>query len=142
METKKFSDGEKEFARSLVKQVPFVELLGIELVDIEPGWATCRLRVEAKHTRGAAFMHGGVTASLVDTVAAFAVGSLTGSPAHAVTVDLTVHYLRPIRAEARATARVLREGKRLLTVSAEVFDETGELAATALATYSKIKHAS
>ena len=138
-EQTKLTEAEKEFARNLMKQIPFVVNLGIELIDIERGEATCRLILEEKHFRGGNFLHGGVTASLIDTVTAFAVGSVTGTPANAVTVDLSVHYLRPIFKEAVAKAKVLRAGKRLLTVSADVFDEKGELAATALTTYSRIK---
>lgn len=137
-EQAKVTEAEKEFARNLIKQIPFVQMLGIELVEIERGEVTCRILLEEKHMRGGNFLHGGVTASLIDTVTAFAVGSILGSPANAVTVDLTIHYLRPIFKEAVAKAKVLRAGKRLLTVSAEVFDENGTLAATALTTYSKI----
>lgn len=137
-EKRKFTEAEKDFARNLMTSVPFNNLLGIELVDLEYGEAVCKITVEEKHLRGGGFMHGGVTASLVDTAAAFAVGSVLGIPINAVTVDLTIHYLRPIFREATAKAKVLRAGKRLLTISAEVFDEKGALAATALTTYSKI----
>lgn len=140
-ENKTLTEAEKEFARSLVRQIPFVKLLDIELVDIEPGAATCRLAVAEKHTRQAAFLHGGATASLIDTAMAFAIGALLGSPANAVTVDLSVHYLRPIRQTATATARILRDGKRLLTAQCDVFNEDNALAATALATYSRINGA-
>jgi uncharacterized protein (TIGR00369 family) len=138
MEFEKLTAEEKEYAQQIIKMIPFVQLLGIELVDLERGTATCRLLLNEKHMRGGAFLHGGVTASLIDTATAFAVGSIIGTPANAVTVDLTIHYLRPILREAIVIARVLRAGKRLLTVSAEVFDENKELAATALTTYSKI----
>lgn len=132
------TEAEKQFARELLARVPFNNLIGIELVEIERGEAICRLTVEAKHQRGGGFLHGGATASLIDTTTAFAVGSLVGSPGNAVTVDLTIHYLRPIFAAAVAKAKVVRAGKRLLTVSCEVFDEHEKLAATALTTYSKI----
>lgn len=138
MDEIKLTEADKEFARNLIKQIPFVAGLGIELIDVEYGEAICKLILEEKHMRGGNFLHGGVTASLIDTVTAFAVGTVTGSPANAVTVDLTIHYLRPIRREALAKAKVLRAGKRLLTVTADVFDESGKLAATGLSTYSKI----
>ena len=50
-----------------------------------------------------------------------------------------VNYLRPLReGTATATARVLRAGRRLITVSADVFDDGGNLAATALSTYLRL----
>ena len=55
------------------------------------------------------------------------------------TVDLTIHYLRPLtEGTARASARVVRAGKRVITVSAELVDEHGKLAATAISTYLRL----
>lgn len=126
-------------ARKVLAENPFLQLLEIELDHVENGEAICRLPAQEKHTRSGAFLHGGATASLIDTATAFAVGSVLGNMTSGVTVDLTIHYLRPVRVgEIVAKARVVRAGKRLLTVSAEVFGADGKLAAAALATYSKI----
>ncbi len=134
------TEAQKEYARRILTLNPFVKMLGIELVDLAHGEATCSLKVEEKHERAGGFLHGGVTASLIDTVLAFAVATHLASGENSVTIDLTVHYLRPLyRGEITARAKVLRAGKRIVTASAEVFDETGELAATALSTYSKIR---
>lgn len=130
---------ETSAAQQVLAKNPYLQLLGIELDRLADGEAICRLRAEEKHTRIGDFLHGGATASLIDTAMAFAVGSVLGTAAHAVTVNLTIHYLRPISAgEIIAKSTVRQAGKRLLTVAAEVFDASGELAATALATYSKI----
>ncbi len=127
-------------AQKVLAENPFLKLLGIEVEYMGEGEAVCRLRAEEKHTRIGGFMHGGATASLIDTTMAFAVGSILGNVMEAVTTDLTIHYLRPIRAgETIAKARVVRNGKRLLTISADIFDVDGKLAATALSTYSRIE---
>ena len=53
-----------------------------------------------------------------------------------VTVDLTVHFLRPVSAgRVEARAEVLRAGRRVVTVSIEASDSAGKLVATALTTY-------
>ena len=135
----KITDEHKQFARQILSENPFVEMLGIELIELELGEAVCRLRVEEKHERRGGFVHGGVTASLIDTVTALAVATHLQPGENSVTVDLTVHFLRPIfRGAVTARAKVLRAGKRIVTLSAEVFDDKGELAASALTTYSKI----
>ncbi len=55
--------------------------------------------------------------------------------------NLTISYLRPLlTGRARATARVLRVGRRLIAVSAEVSSDDGSLAATALSTYIRLAH--
>jgi uncharacterized protein (TIGR00369 family) len=53
-----------------------------------------------------------------------------------VTVDLTVHFLRPTSAgRVEARAAVLRAGRRVLILSVEARDETGILIATSTMTY-------
>jgi uncharacterized protein (TIGR00369 family) len=70
---------------------------------------------------------------------AFAIIQLLGDNEHTVTVDLTIHYLRPLSAgTARASARVVRAGKRVITVSAELFDHNDKLSATAISTYLRL----
>ena len=134
------TEEQKKLARQILSENPFVEMLGLELVELERGEAICRLNIEEKHERRGGFTHGGVTASLVDTVSALAAATHLGHGESSVTVDLTIHFLRPIfRGEITASAKVLRAGKRIITLSAEVFDDKGELAASALATYNKIK---
>jgi len=54
-------------------------------------------------------------------------------------VDLTITYLRPLtKGRVTAEARVVRNGRRLVAVSADAFSEDGKLAATALSTYLKL----
>ena len=125
-------------AQKVLAENPFLNLLGIEVEQIGEGEAICRLRAQEKHMRAGAFLHGGATATLIDTAMAFAVGSILGNVMNAVTADLTIHYLRPVQAgEIIAKARVVRVGKRLLTVSADVFDADERLAATAISIYSR-----
>ena len=55
------------------------------------------------------------------------------------TIDLTVHYLRPHTSGTfTCTAKVVRAGKRIFTVSADVVNGEGKLIATGLSTYTKV----
>ena len=119
-------------------QVPYVRLLGIEFVSAERGAATFALEVREELTRMGGLLHGGAVASLLDTAAAFAVHTVLEPEKHTVTIDLTIHFLRPVtsgRVEARA--RVLREGRRVVIIVAEATDPTGVLTATMTTTYLK-----
>ena len=70
---------------------------------------------------------------------AFAIISLLAPKEKVTTVDLTISYLRPLtKGRVIAVARVIRAGRRLFVVSADVFGDDGNLAATALSTYIKI----
>jgi len=120
-------------------EVPFAKLLGIELDAIDTGVAILALDVRDELKQNDGVVHGGAIAALVDTAAAFAVISLLPVDERATTVDLTLNYLRPLRSgRARATARVVKAGRRLIVVSAEMTDGAGNLAATALTTYIRV----
>lgn len=119
--------------------VPFARFLGIELEAIDSGIATLAFDIKPELKQNHGVVHGGAIASLIDSATAFAIISLLPTNEHATTVDLTISYLRPLtEGRARALARVVRSGKRLIVVSAELFDDAGTLAATALSTYIKI----
>lgn len=116
--------------------VPFAKLLGIEVDSVEPGHAVLSMKLRHEHMRNNAIAHGGVIATLIDSAMAIAIMALLEENEHTVTVDLTIHYLRPVpEGSAKASARVVRAGRRVVTVSAELFDGEGKLAATAISTY-------
>lgn len=122
--------------REAFSQVPYARLLGMEFVGAARGEAAFALEVREELTRMGGIAHGGALASLLDTAAAFAVHTLLAPGERTVTVDLTVHFLRPVsegRVEARA--RVLRAGRRVVVISAEATDPSGLLVATAVTTY-------
>lgn len=119
--------------------VPFAKLLELELEDVGLGTATLALNVRKELTQNQGIVHGGAIASLIDTATAFAILSLLTPKERVTTVDLTISYLRPVSlGRLRAVAKVIRAGRRLFVVSAEVFDNDGKLANTALSTYIKL----
>ena len=129
----------KLMAFEVVKNTPYLKLLGIELDEIDIGKAVMSLPMTEKLRQPHGLLHGGATASLIDTTTAFAVVSVLADGEKASTVNLTVHYLRPVINEKTiCTAKIVKAGKRLLTVTADVVNEDGKLIATAISTYSKV----
>ncbi|HSL55661.1 MAG TPA: PaaI family thioesterase [Pyrinomonadaceae bacterium] len=119
--------------------VPFAKLLGIEVDTLEPGHAVLSMKMRDDLMRNGGIAHGGAVATLIDSAMAFAIVQSLGEDEHTVTVDLTIHYLRPLsHGTARASARVVRAGKRVITVAAELFDHNDKLAATAISTYLRL----
>ena len=136
---KEITEEHKQLAREALKQAPFPQLLGLELVDLKFGEAVLKLKMRDDLRQPYGLLHGGATASLIDTATAFAVISAYEKGEQSTTVDLTVHFLRPhTTGEVVCTARVARAGRRITTVSAEVVNEQGKLIATALSTYMKV----
>ena len=119
--------------------VPFAKLLGIQVDSLEPGHAVLSMKMRDDLMRNGGIAHGGAVATLIDSAMAFAIVQILGDDEHTVTVDITIHYLRPLsQGTARASARVVRAGKRVITVSAELFDHNDKLAATAISTYLRL----
>jgi len=116
--------------------VPFAKLLGIEVDASEPGHAVLSMKLRDDLMRNNGIAHGGAIATLIDSAMAIAIMAQLAENERTVTVDLTIHYLRPLSAgTAKASARVVRAGRRVITVSAELFADDGKLAATAISTY-------
>lgn len=139
MTGEKITAAQLQRIQKAVDSVPFARLLGIELDSVGNGTATLGLKVRKELTQNHGVVHGGAIASLIDTSTAFAIISLLDPGEKVTTVDLTISYLRPITAgRITAVAKVVRAGRRLFVVSANVIGQDGKPAATALSTYIKV----
>lgn len=121
--------------REAFVRVPFAQLLDISLGKVTRGSATLHMPARPEFMQNNGILHGGAMASLLDTASAFAVMTLLTPDQTTATVDLTIHYLRPVReGQLTAQARVLRAGRRLATVAIDVTARE-VLHATALTSY-------
>jgi uncharacterized protein (TIGR00369 family) len=133
------TDEHRAMAAHALHNLPFAKLMGMRLVDLQTDMAVIKIdmRDDLRHPGG--ILHGGVTATLIDTAMAFAVRTRVGPTEATATIDLTVHYLRPhISGTFTCTAKIVRAGKRIFTVSADVHNEEGSLIATAISTYTRV----
>ena len=135
-----FPEVRRQFAKDKLNNLPFAKLLGMRLVNISPNEAVVEIEMRADLQQPSGVLHGGVTATLIDTAMAFAVRTYLTDTEPTATIDLTIHYLRPhLEGKAICTARVVRPGKRIFTVSADVHNEAGKLIATGLSTYTRLE---
>jgi len=134
----KTSQTRAEIIRQFLPTSPFVNHLGIQLVDMQPDMAMLRLPfVNSLITIGTT-IHGGAIASLIDTAAMVAAWSDDSVPDNmrGSTVSLTVTYLAPAEQEdIRAMARVLQRGRNLVFLDVEVQTFLGKNIARGLVTY-------
>ena len=108
--------------------------LGARLVEVGPG----RVRIEARVTPATAQQHGaghaGLTFALADSAAGYAALTTMEAGAEVVTSEFRISLLAPARGLLVAEGRVLRPGRRLVAVAADVHDADGAHVATALGT--------
>lgn len=133
------TEAQRQRVERALDAVPFAKLLGIHLESVVGGHAVLSLRVRDEHKQNHGVVHGGAIASLIDSAMAFAIIPLLAENERTTTVDLTIHYLRPLtEGVAKSTARVVRAGRRVIVVSAEVLDHNERLVATAVSTYLRL----
>ena len=133
------TDEQRAFAENALHSLPFAKLIGMRLVDLRPDEAVISIEMRDDLRQPSGILHGGVTATLIDTAMAFAVRTRLPVDEATATIDLTVHYLRPhVTGTLTCTARVVRAGKRIFTVTADVIGTEGKLVATAISTYTRV----
>jgi uncharacterized protein (TIGR00369 family) len=120
---------------------PFNLFLGLTVVTADPAKqeVTMRspMRPEFERRPGSKQWHGGVIASVIDTVGDFAVGMMVGRGLP--TVNFRVDYLKPaVDTALIAVSRVRRAGKSVGVADVDVFDEKGALLAIGRGTYSTL----
>ena len=116
------------------ERIPFNRLCGFRVSR----WDEQGVRMEVDDrddlANGVGSMHGGVVATLVDTVAnaaAVTVGTFSAGT-QVVTVSMTVNYTGPARGRLVADAVCAAPGRRLRSVNVEVRNADGAAVATGL----------
>lgn len=95
--------------------------LGVE--HAEEGRVVFRLPFDEKFANpGAGTVHGGITATVIDTASGFALRSTFEDPGveALTTTDLNVRYVRPARDDLRVDAEVVRAGRTVGVTEVEV----------------------
>lgn len=139
MTVAQLTEAQRERIERALDTVPFAKLLGIQVDSVVAGHAVMSLAVRDDHKQNHGVVHGGAIASLIDSSMAFAIIPLLAENERTTTVDLTIHYLRPLtEGVAKSSARVVRAGRRVIVVTAEVLDQRERLVATAVSTYLRL----
>ncbi len=133
------TEAQRKRVEGALATVPFAKLLGIQLEEVSEGRSVLTMPVRDDLKQNHGVVHGGAIASVIDSAMAFAIIPLLAEKERTTTVDLTIHYLRPLtEGVAKSTARVVRAGRRVIVVSAEVVDHKEQLIATAVSTYLRL----
>ncbi len=113
---------------TFLRQDKFAQFLGIEILEVGPGWAKARLLLREDHLNIHRTVHGGTLFSLADAV--FSAASNSHGPA-AVAINATVSFLRAINTGFLfAEAKEISLNKTLAIYDVRVVSETGDLIST------------
>ena len=116
---------------------PALALLDAELGVIEQGRVTMRLVPQEFHFNPLASVHGGITATLLDSVMGCAVHSTLLKGRGYTTLEIKVNYLRAITdatGEVTAEGRIVHSGRQVAVAEGTLVDARGRIYATASTT--------
>ena len=119
----------------LPERMAFWQLLGIEFVDVERGWAKMRMPFTRKLTNSAGISHGGALFTLADSAGSMALVSMAAKGEVVTTVEMKINFLRPFDGgEVVAEARILHCGKTTALADVDIRDGDGTMIAKGTAT--------
>lgn len=136
------AEGNRKLVEQIFQNARFIRSLGIELISSGDGWCETVVNCLDEHRQQHGFVHAGVVMTLADHTCGGAAASAVADDRDVITVENKVSFLRPattLRLTCRAA--VLRAGKNLVFVEAEVFadgDKERVMVAKALSTLAVI----
>ena len=123
--------------------IPFVELLGFELLRFERGEAEIAVQLRDEFTNSWGVAHGGVTMTLLDVVMAHAARSPgeegVAESSGVVTVEMKTSFLRPGLGRLVGTGKRLHRTASMAFCEASLVDAEGKLIAHATGTFKYLK---
>jgi uncharacterized protein (TIGR00369 family) len=130
-----------EFVQGLVAgTVPLntmARTLGYDIVEVADGRAVVTATPTADHLNPEGTVHGGFTATLLDTCMGLAVRSTAAKGFGMTTLEFKVSFLRPLTPQTglvRAEGVVLNRGRRIGSAEGRLLDRNGRLLAHATTT--------
>ena len=111
-------------------------LLGLSLESLERGHVVFTMKIKPRHKQLHGVVHGGVLATVADTVAAIAAYTTVPKGTEIATVELKINFLEPVPGgRIKAVGRVLRTGRNFVVTECEIYKEDGAMVAKALLTF-------
>lgn len=107
-------------------------LLGMHFDEVEHGRVVMSLETKPDFANPLGNTHGGVAATLLDSVMGCAVHTTLGAGVGYTTLELKVNYIRTVPVDGRrltAEGTVVHAGRRVATAEGRVLDERGKLVA-------------
>ena len=114
---------------------PMGQLIGLRLVDIEPGRARFEIDADQRHHNPMGTLHGGILCDIADSAMGMAYASTLEEGECFTTLELKINFLRPIvGGRLFAEGTIVQRGRTAGMTECLVTDEQGRLIAKATST--------
>lgn len=127
----------EKMRRGEIPQPPFSQLIGLEVFDCAEGRFAMTLLPREYHYNPMGCVHGGILATLLDSVMSAAVHTALPAGRGYLTLGININFLKPIY---ERTGEVMAEGKlvsmrrQVATAEGRIVDLQGNVCATGSAT--------
>jgi uncharacterized protein (TIGR00369 family) len=103
-------------------RAPFMELLGVELVDVGEGWVKTKLALTGQLKQQHGYAHAGVVSTLADHTAGAAATTAVEDGMSVLTANYSIHLVRPGGGQVlEAHGEIVRAGQSLIVAQADVW---------------------
>lgn len=122
------SEKERFIIDAMMSLAPFPKFLGMRFEEVRLDYGRLSLPYRPELNQPAGMVHGGVIASMIDTVVVGPLMSaLDAPPRKLLTIDLHIHYFDAgVEEDLVAEGWVRRRGRTIAFVSAEVTTASGK----------------
>ena len=116
---------------------PMAETIPMLCTEASLGAVIFWARADARHLNRATNVHGGFTATVMDSVTSCALRTMLEPGVGFVTIELNVKLLKPVPRDAdlRAEGKAINVSRKLGVSEARLFDHQGNLCAHSTATF-------
>lgn len=127
----------RHFQAQANERFGFAKFLAYEIEQVESGEVVLHYEPLGEHMNLLATIHGGVLASLLDTVMGCALMTMLDAGEQHTIIDLHTKFVRPVNLETgplRVCGIVDHRGRRQCTMNGKIYSPDNKLCATGLAT--------
>ncbi len=124
---------------SRIRHIPIVETLHLSIDEYAEGYCRATMPREKKYDGVYASLHGGLLMTMADSIACFAIMTMTGPDQALTTTDMNIRFLAPCLTDVMAEAKVIKLGKTLCPVGVDLFDTEHRRVAVAQVTYMRLE---
>ena len=118
-----------------INSVPITDTLNMRILRLDKGECEAHIPREKKWDGIFETFHGGILATIADSITCWAILTEIGSESNVATTDFNIRFLRPCKTGVRCYAKVIKVGRKMSIAEAKIFDDEDKLVAISQVNY-------
>jgi uncharacterized protein (TIGR00369 family) len=128
----------EKYALSFGVEIPFVQLLGFELMLFEGGHSQINYNPKPEHLNSFNVVHGGASMTLLDVTMAVAARSVSPEMG-VVTIEMKTSFMRAAKGPLVAKGKLIHRTATMAFTEASIFDADDKICAHATGTFKYVE---